>query len=149
MEIDDLLPPHSRAFEEEYHRLARSDSPFESRVGKMMLDFLNRLRSGVVGPRLSALKSPASYAPKCDFGIELWLQYSDNHGHHTMITVTIDYKDRSPLVDGVPPLHYRLAYTLPDRDSGKTTPKAELRTSNLDTACDFVLEAIHACRGGP
>jgi hypothetical protein len=56
MEIVDLLHPHARTFEEDYHRLAASHSQFESRLGNMMLDLLNRLRTGVVGPRLFASK---------------------------------------------------------------------------------------------
>lgn len=100
----------------------------------MMLAFLDRLRHDVVGPRLGVMK----------MSDELWLQYADGNGHRTLITAKIDHKDCAPLVDGVPPMHYRLAYTLAEADN---LPKVELRTSALATACDFVLEAIRACRG--
>ncbi len=66
-----------------------------------------------------------------------------------MITVTIDYKDRSQLVDGLPVFHYRLTYSHPSREPGSIGPRKELRTHDIDTAYDFVMEAIRTCRDAP
>jgi hypothetical protein len=134
MKIVDLLHPDSPTFEDEYHRLSASDSPYETRVGKMMLEFLDRLRRGVIGPQLFASNLIG----------ELCLQYS--HGlRHTMIKAKIDHKDCSPLVEGVPILHYRLTYSLPETESA-TRPKIELRTRDVDEAYEFVVDAIKTCQ---
>ena len=128
------LRPDAPTFEDDYQHLAASESRFESKIGTMMLAFLDRLRHDVIGPRLGVTKVFE----------ELWLVYSNEHGRSTLITARIDHKDYSPLVEGVPLMHYRLAYTRPEADN---LPKVELRTSGVETACDFVLEAIRTCKG--
>ena len=77
---------------------------------------------------------------------ELWLQYSNGFGSGTLITLDVDWKDCSPLVDGVPPLHYRLSYTRSVPCDGEGHPNVELRTRNVRTAYEFVLEAIEQCK---
>jgi hypothetical protein len=139
MELIDPFPPDPAAssVQDEYRRLAASKSCYEARIGTMMLEFLDRLRHGVTGPRLGVIKMSE----------ELWLQYADGQGHSTLITVRIDHKDYSPLVDGVPPMHYRLASTRFTANLQNNLPKVELQTSDVETASDFVLEAIRNCKG--
>jgi hypothetical protein len=137
MELIDPIHPDAPCFEDEYRRLAASGSRFEAKIGALMLAFLDRLRHDVSGPRLGVMKMLD----------ELWLQYADGHGHSTLITARIDHKDYAPFVEGVPPMHYRLAYARPGTDSLDNLPKVELRTSEVETACDFILEAIRACKG--
>ena len=138
MEIIDSLHhihPERTSCEDEYRDLVTSGSPCQSQMGQMILDFIDRLRHGIVGPRLHAYKHLD----------ELWLQYE--HGaNNTTITAKIDYKDRSPVVNGIPVLHYRLTYTLPENDAD--APRVELRTHHLDEAYEFVLEAIKTCQRG-
>lgn len=139
MEIIDFLArcdPNRPGFEAEYERLAASDSPCEAEMARMMLRLFDRLRRGMVGPVLHGFK----------ISHELNLQY--HHGNCTAtVKVRIDYKDYSPLVDGVPALHYRLASSLENEDSEKLSTD-ELRTPEVDRAYEFVLDAIRACKLG-
>ncbi len=164
MEIFDLLPDGPR-FEDKFRRLAASDSRFDASLGRMMLDLIECLRRGIVGPRLAATVPSLR-------GELLWLQYADGHGHHTMIRIGVDYYDRSPLVDGLPQLHYRLSYDRPvpltnEEVAGQLEalrlnanglarapaqasrgPPAELRTRDVREASNFVHEAIRDCKQG-
>ena len=137
MEIIDFLArrdPNRPGFEAEYERLAASSSPCEAEMARMMLRLFDRLRRGMVGPVLHGFK----------IGHELNLQY--HHGNCTAtVKVRIDYKDYSPLVDGVPTLHYRLASSVEDKDSDELSTD-ELRTPDVDRAYEFVLDAIKACK---
>ena len=139
MEIFDPLNPNAPGFEDAYRRLAKSGSPPESAIAKMMLEFLDVLRRGIVGPRLGARQMGLDWR-------DLWLTYSDGCGHHTLITANVNYKDRSPLIDGVPLLHYRLTYTRPLPNAPENTSTVELRTRDVGTAYEFVLEAIQQCK---
>ena len=168
MEIFDLPPPKhpgDPGFEDKFRRLAESDSRFDAHVGRMMLDFIECLRRGVIGPRLGATVFPFR-------GELLWLHYADGQGHHTTIKVAIDYYDRSPLVDGLPQLHYRLSYDRPvsltaeevarllealrlnpDQPGAVAArasrgPPVELRTRDVHAANSFVDEAIRECKHG-
>jgi hypothetical protein len=126
MEIIDLLNPDATDVDQIYRRMAQSRSPVESRFGQMMVDFVETLRRGIIGPRLFASK----------FGgrdTELWLQYRDSRGYRTVITATIDYNDRAPFVDGEPPFHYRLSYTRASTESSARSQRTELRTQDLST----------------
>lgn len=137
MEIIDLFhlaPSKREGVEAEYRRLASSDSPCQSQMAQMMLQFIQRLRRGVIGPTLYAFKTAD----------ELSLQYHRGASTAT-IEAKVDYMDRSLLVDGVPRLHYRLAYTVHASDN-IVVPKTELRTHDVDEAYRFVIDAIEACR---
>jgi hypothetical protein len=136
MEIFDAPHPGESSFEDDYHRMAKSESRMESLVGRMILDLLDALRGGVIGPRFGAVKLLPNRT-------ELWLQYANGFGSGTLITLDVDWKDCSPIVDGVPLLHYRLSYT---RCTGDGLPKVELRTRDVRTAYEFVLEAIEQCK---
>jgi hypothetical protein len=138
MEIVDLLHPEDPSFEDDYRRMATADSRAEEMIGKMMLDLLKTLREGVVGPRLVAFRPlPNEH--------ELSLTYASS-GNSTSITVAVDWKDRSPLVDGVPQMHYRLSYTPSPRNRKQNSPPVELRTRDIQTAYEFILEAIRQCK---
>lgn len=139
MEIIDILRlanPGQEGFEDEYRRLASSDSPCQAEMSKKMLQFVDRLRKGVIGPKLCCFK----------LANELCLQY-----HHASNTATIramvDYKDRSPLVDGIPVLHYRLAYSV-ESDDAEGMSETELRTHDVNEAYEFVLDAIRTSKRG-
>ncbi len=138
MEIIDFLAryvPDREGFEAEYQRLAASGSPCEAEMARMMLRLFERLRRGMVGPVLHGFKI---------VGHELNLQY--HHGNCTAtVKVRIDYKDYSPLVDGVPALHYRLASSVEDKDSDELSTD-ELRTPEVDRAYEFVLDAVRASK---
>jgi hypothetical protein len=134
IEFRNLLEPDAPTVEEEYRRLAASEVPFEASYGRMMLDLLAALHHDIIGPRLTAEKDM--------FGPGLLFDYSDGHGHRAAIKATVDYKDRSPQVDGIPLLHYRLGCESEDVGS----PPEELRTRDVRTACGFILQAIRACR---
>lgn len=140
IEFCDYIKPDAPTVEEEYRRLALSEVPFEAAYGKMMLDLLDALRRDVIGPRLAAMKSILWHQYP-----ELLLLYKYGYGHNMAVCARVDYKERSPLVDGLPLLHYRLrrdlAWPEPSVD-----PQDELRTRNVDTACEFILEAIRKCR---
>ena len=137
MEIIDFLArcdPDRPGFEAEYQRLAASDSPCEAAMARMMLRLFERLRRGMVGPVLHGFK----------ISHELNLQY--HHGNCTAtVMARVDFKDCSPLVDGVPALHYRLASSVEDKDSDELSTD-ELRTPEVDRAYEFVLDAIRACK---
>ena len=140
IEFRDQLEPDGPTVEEEYRRFSSSADQFEAAFGRMMLELLDALRSAVVGPRLIAEKGLMWFESP-----ELRLSYSDGRGHGTTIQAKVDYKDRSPLADGLPLLHYRL--------NRRPWPKqrlnsgGELRTRDVNTACEFILEAIRECRG--
>lgn len=138
MEIIDTFQriyPDRQSFEDEYRDLVTSGSPCQSQMAQMMLDFVDRLRRGVVGPQL--------HADMCLDELSLEYVYGANN---TTITAKVDYKDRSPVVNGIPILHYRLTYSLPENDAD--APKVELRTHHVDEAYEFVLEAIKTCQRG-
>jgi hypothetical protein len=141
IEFRNLLEPDAPTPEEEYRRFVSSEVQFEAAYGRMMLKFLDALRREVIGPRLIAEKGLMWL--ECP---ELVLHYSDGYGHSTAISAKVDYKDRSPLVDGLPLLHYRLRRgpAWPERP---VDARDELRTRDVRTACEFVLEAIRKCRG--
>ena len=137
MEILDTLPPHGRSFEDFYQAQAKSDFPAERRMGEMMLELFEALRRGTIGPRLHALKTAD----------ELWLSYSSGTDNYVSIGLKVDYKDRTPMVNGLPQFHYRLSYE-GSLLNERPLPLTELRTRDLRTACDFIGEAIERCRRG-
>jgi hypothetical protein len=143
MEIIDLnkyLTKQARPdFEDECRRMSESGSPAESRIGGMMLALFDALRRGVVGPRLFASKLLPGHS-------ELWLQYSSAYGRRTMITTMVDYQDYAPLVDGAPLMHYRLSYTRASDEPAAHVPPVELRTRDVGTAYEFIVEAINQCK---
>ncbi len=132
MEIIDLFDPDNPTFDVEYRRLVDSDSPYDVQMGQMMLDLLDQIRRGVMGPRLFA-----SFMTD-----ELWLNYSDDRGHGTTIRATVDHYDFASLVDGVPQFHFRLRYDLPPPHSPTNPETVEERTREPDIACDIIREAI-------
>lgn len=136
MEIIDFFSPDSPTYEDDYHRLIVSGSLYEKQFGKMMLDFLDHMRRATIGPRLFAQR----------FANELWLYYSSGMDSNTLITATVDSKDYSPIVEGLPLMHYRLTYTLLKQEANDSKRYIELRTREVNTACDFVLEAIRKCK---
>jgi hypothetical protein len=136
MELFDPLNSGSPTIDDHCRHLAASESRYESEVGKMTLALLDRIRRDIVGPRLGVIQMLK----------ELWFQYSDGHGHRTLITVTIDHKDYSPLVDGIPQMHYRLTHPRSGTDQQDNLPKVELRTRDVEAAYEFVVEAIRACK---
>ena len=143
IEFRNLIEPDGPTPEEEYRRLASSEVPFEAACRRMMLELFDALRRDVTGPRLFAerdIEFPGHLPPG------LMLLYSDGHGHTTTITVKVYYKDCSPLVEGLPLLHYRLRRDPYSRER-RPDSRDELRTRHVRTACDFILEAIRDCRG--
>jgi hypothetical protein len=135
MDIFDPFYPTRPTFEDTYRKMARSESRLESLVGRMILDLLNALRSGIAGPRLVFV------GPLEDHNV-LWFNHSDENGNETLITLGVDWKDYSSFVDGVPQAHYRLTYTRHESPGMQGGPKAEIRTDDVQTAYRFVLEAI-------
>ncbi len=140
IEFRDQLEPDGPTVEGEYRRFASSEDRLEAAFGLMMLELLDALRRDVVGPRLVAEKGFLWF--ECP---ELRLNYSDGQGHGTTVHVKVDYKDRSPLADGLPLLHYRLNRRPWPKQ--RLNSRDELRTRDVNTACEFVLEAIRECRG--
>lgn len=127
-----LIEPDLPTPEEEYRRLASSEVPFEAAFARMMLELLDALRRDVVGPRLVAHQEI--------LGPGLQFVYSDGRGHSTAVSVNVDYKDRSPVVDELPSLHYRLACATEHLSE-------ELRARNVQAACEFIQDAIRKCGG--
>jgi hypothetical protein len=140
IEFQNLLEPDAPTPEKKYRRFTSSEVPFEAAYGRMMLELLGALRRDVIGPRVIATKNIMWLESP-----ELLLFYSDGYGHSTTITVKVDYKDRSPLVDGLPLLHYRLECGLSSERSADS--RDELRTRNVRTACEFIVDVIRKCRG--
>ena len=140
IEFSNLLEPDAPTPEEEYRRFASSEAPGEAAFGRMMLELLDALRHDVIGPRLIVQRGISWFERP-----EILLSYSDGHGHETTISASVDYKDRSPLVDGLPLLHYRLRRE-PSWPEQSVDSRDEVRTRNVRTACEFILEAIRECR---
>jgi hypothetical protein len=136
MEIVDLFHRDAPKFADEYLNLAQSSSPYESKVGRKMLELLKRL-STIAGPRLFASR----------FSDELCLNYTDGTAHSTMIRVAVDHPDYALLEDGLPPLHYRLRYDLPPPHSPYNPETVDERTPNVHTACEIIRKAIRICEG--
>lgn len=140
IEFRDFLEPDEPTPEDRYRDLASSEVPFEAALGRMMLELLNALRREIIGPRLTGAHGIGWSERRA-----LRLIY-DNHGHSMTVTVMVDYKDCSPLVNGLPLLHYRLRADQSWTDRTAAMPD-ELRTRDVRTACEFILEAIRKCRG--
>ncbi|MCE5267180.1 MAG: hypothetical protein LLG00_04785 [Planctomycetaceae bacterium] len=126
-------------FDADYRRMTRSDSKIQVAIGSMMLTFLDALRAGIAGPKLFATKVLPNET-------ELWLDYSDGYGNRAHMTATIDFKDHSSLVDGVPLLHYRLSSRTTQPPQAAQDMPIELRTRDVNTAYEFVVEAIRRCK---
>tara|TARA_R110002072_G_scaffold303123_1_gene494631 strand:- start:34243 stop:34659 length:417 start_codon:yes stop_codon:yes gene_type:complete len=138
MEIVNLPGADSPNFDAEYQRLANSDSAYDARVARMMLDFLAALRREPIGPRLFA-----SHILN-----ELWLQYSAPGGASILVAVTVDSPDYGPLDDGLPQFHYRLSYKLRSSNDEEQLPVEE-RARSIESACEFVGVAIAVARDIP
>jgi hypothetical protein len=132
MELHDIGHSGTTTFQH-YRILAASESKYESAVGEMVLELLDRLRNHVIGVTLGTMVMLR----------ELWLQYADGNGHNILIRVTVDHKDHSALIGGIPRLHYRLAAEKP-RDNQLSF---ELRTHDVDEVCEFIVTAINNCMG--
>ena len=130
MEIVSLLKSD---FEATLHERARSDLVYDARIARLLLDLLDALRHEPIGPKLFV-----SYHLDTD----LWLQYRSPHSAHCMITVTMDRPDYGPLVDGLPLFHYRMTCKMTDSMANQTRPKQEDRTRSVDSAVEFVRNAI-------
>ncbi len=130
MEIVALL---SRDFESALHERARSDSAYDARIARHLLDLLDALRHEPIGPRLLA-----SYYFDC----ELWLQYHAPNNSHCIITITMDRPDYGPLVDGLPLFHYRMTCNKTDSNKNHVRPDVEDRTRSVDSAVEFVHKSI-------
>lgn len=139
MEIVNLTGPDSPNFDAEYQRLANSDSAYDARVARMMLDFLAALRREPIGPRLFASRILN----------ELWLQYSAPGGASVLVAVTVDRPDYGPLDDGLPQFHYRLSYKLRSSADVEEQRPVEERARCIESACEFVGVAIAEARDLP
>jgi hypothetical protein len=140
IEFRDPFDRDGPTVEEEYENFVSAGEPFQAAFGRMMLELLDALRHHIIGPRLIAQKGIC-----WDESPELCLYYLHGREKVTSIRVTIDFKDHSPLVDGLPLLHYRLTHR-PKPSERCPKPRNELRTRDVQTACEFILEAIRDCR---
>ena len=134
MEIIALLQP---SFEIALKERAQSDSAYDAKFARHLLELLDALRSEPIGPQLFA-----SYHLDRD----LWLQYCSPNNAHCMITVTMDRPDYGPLVDGLPVFHYRMTCQKTDSSERQIRPALEDRTRNIDSAVEFVRQAIRETR---
>jgi hypothetical protein len=134
MEIFALLEPD---FETALYERAQSDSAYDARIARLLLELVDSLRHEPIGPRLFA-----SYV----LDRELWLQYRSPSNASCMITVTMDRRDYGPLVDGLPLFHYRLACQKTDSNENQIRPTLEDRTRSVDSAVEFVRNAIRETR---
>ena len=134
MEIVALLNSN---FEAALHDRTVSDSAYDARVAQMLLDLLDALRHEPIGPKLFA-----SYHLDQD----IWLQYRSPHSAHCMITVTMDRPDYGPLVDGLPVFHYRMTCKMTDSTTHQIRPMQEVRIRSIDSAVEFVWNAIRETR---
>lgn len=134
MEIVSLLPAD---FEATLHRRARSDSQYDARIARLLLDLLDALKREPIGPRVFA---------SFHLDRDLWLQYRSPNNAHCMITITMDRPDYGPLVDGVPLFHYRMSCKITDSSQNQTRPTQTDRTRSVDSAVEFVRNAIRETR---
>jgi hypothetical protein len=134
MEIFSLLKPN---FEATLRERTVSDSAYHARVAQLLLDLLESLRREPIGPRVHA-----SYHLDRD----LWLQYRAPNNARCMITITIDRPDYGPLVDGLPVFHYRMCCQMTDSSENGNPQKDEDRTRCIDSAVEFVRNAIRETR---
>lgn len=133
MKIIDTNYPNPPACKIGFQRLASSASPLEAKVGSLMLALLEHLESQGEEPTVFGHLMSAK---------ELFLAFKAKGGWHAPIKVTMDFMDRSPLVDGAPVFHYRLSYRPPPPDS-KSHPQAlELRTHQTKEASDFIVDSV-------
>jgi hypothetical protein len=134
MEIIALLEP---SFETALKVRAQSDSAYDAKSARHLLELLDALRHEPNGPQLFA-----SYHLDRD----LWLQYRSPNKAHCMITITMDRPDYGPLVDGLPVFHYRMTCEKTDSTEKKIRPTLEDRTRSVDSAVEFVRNAIRETR---
>ena len=134
MEVVELIRSD---FESALHDRAHSDSAYHARIARLLMDLLEALRQEPIGPKLFA-----SYHLDRD----LWLQYRSPHSARFMITVTIDRPDYGPLVDGLPLFHYRMTCKITDSTGNQTRPTQEDRSRSVDSAVEFVRNAIRETR---
>jgi hypothetical protein len=137
MEIVALL---KRDFESTLHKRAGSESAYDARIARHLLDLLHALRHERTGPRLLA-----SY----HFDRELWLHYHAPNNAHCIITITMDRPDYGPLVDGLPLFHYRMTCNKTDSKRKPIRPAEEDRSRSVKSAVDFVRNSIRETRTLP
>ncbi|MBM3968206.1 MAG: hypothetical protein FJ308_24575 [Planctomycetes bacterium] len=134
MEIVALLAPD---FETALDERAKSGSAYDARIARLLLDLLDALRHEPIGPRLFA---------SFHLDRDLWLQYRSPNNAHCMITIKMDRPDYGPLVDGLPLFHYRMTCQTTDSTESKVGPILEDRTRSVDSAVEFVRNAIRETR---
>jgi hypothetical protein len=134
MEIIALLQP---SFETALNERARSDSAYDAKFARHLLELLDTLRHEPIGPQLFA-----SYHRDRD----LWLQYRSPNNAHCLITITMDRPDYGPLVDGLPVFHYRMTCQKTDSTKRQIRHTLEDRTRSIVSAVEFVRKAIRETR---
>lgn len=133
MRIVDQNNPGPPAFEASFRRLASSEEPMEAKVGTMMLALLDHLRNQGDEPTVFGFEM---------YPRELWLIVRAKDDWAASLKITIDFIDRSPLVEGVPVLHYRLSYQPPSPSFTSHPKTLELRTRQMQEAADFIVDVI-------
>lgn len=134
MEIIALLQP---SFETALSERAQSDSAYDAKFARHLLELLDALRREPIGPQLFA-----SYQLDRD----LWLQYRSPNNARCMIAITMDRSDYGPLVDGLPVFHYRMTCQKTDSTERQIRPTLEDRTRSVASAVEFVRQAIRETR---
>lgn len=130
------LPP-KRDFETELRTRAGSGSAYDARIAGLLLDLLDALRGDAIGPRVFV-----SY----HLDRELWLHYRGPNDAHCLITVTLDRPDYGPLENGLPRFHYRMTYRITGSTHNRDQPTIEQRARSVESAVEFVWQAIRETR---
>jgi len=116
---------------------ADSDCKYDARLAQLLLDFVEALRREKAGPRLFA---------SIHLNRELWLRYRAPNGTGCRITVTMDRPDYGPLEDGLPQFHYRMSYRIITPTDNLNHPLTEERARRVQSAVEFVWQAISEAR---
>jgi hypothetical protein len=127
-------------FESALRERAQAESAYDARVARLLLDLVEGLRREAMGPRLFA-----SYHVDRD----LWLQYRSANGAYCMVTVAMDRPDYGAIENGLPRFHYRMTYRITAGDGRGQDAAVEERCRSVESAVEFVSEAISETRKFP
>ena len=126
MRIIHLMVPDDPDIKPVLRRLAESTDPIAACRGRMLLDLVGLLEAR--GPAPSAFSSLVRD--------ELWFTPANRH-NRARVGVRVDWRDRGPIRDGLPAMHYRLSI----RQGGARLSRDE-RTTEPSRVDDLIRAAF-------
>lgn len=136
----EVSSPLGDDFESALQERTNAGCAYDARVAGLLLALLDALRRQVTGPRLYAFFRPDG---------EVSLHYRAPNDSRCVITVTVDRPDYGPLENGLPRFHYRMTYQITNSWLNRAGPVVEERMRTVDSAVEFLQDAIRETRGLP